>query len=329
MTIIQNADHVQNTKLETKLSELEGKSDKRLYVILFVFSILGGITWPAGKIVGESLSPVGAAFYRYTISLPLFIIITWINRRNHNDSIWYGKTKNGAAKLHIQLAILGLLGFSIYTVFFFEGVKQTSASDATLIFSMTPALTAIIANYFIPDDKLTKNKVLGLGFVLSGVAIIFTQSPNTDVPNRILGNSLILGASLVLALQTVFSKPVFKKINVVDFSTWIMFYGWLFLMIPTAFQNPEYFTLSFMSDVKLKVILAILYLAIFIVYATIVLAYGVSQMGPSRTAIFMNFIPVFGVISAIIILGEAFSLWYIPAFLAITLGVNRVTKKSK
>jgi drug/metabolite transporter (DMT)-like permease len=317
-------ENISSTELVTKVNY---KSEKFIYGILFLFSMFAGATWPAGKIVAQNLSPIGAAFYRYSVALPIFVTISLLNRKTHSDSFWNGKNNDETLNLHFRLALLGFLGVTLYTTLFLEGVKRTSASDATLIFAMTPTLTVLIANFVIPDDKISKNKVLGLIFAISGVGVIFLQSPNTDVPNRMLGNLLILVSALVMAVHTVFSKPIFKNINVIDFSTWIMFYGWIFLLIPTLIQNPEYMVFSFILDIKLKVAISIIYLALFIVYATVVFAYGVKRIGPTRTAIFMNLIPVFGVLSSILILSEAFSLWYLPAFSLIMFGVYQVNKQ--
>lgn len=299
---------------------------KFLYLILFLFSIFAGATWPAGRIISKNLIPIGAAFYRYSIAVPLFILISLFNRKYHQDSLVWGKIEEGKLRLHFELAILGLLSVTLYTTLFLEGVKWTSASDATLIFAMTPTLTVLIANFVLPDDKLTQNKILGLLSALLGIAIIFLQSPNTDVENRLYGNSLILISAFVIAVYTVYSKPVFKKINVIDFSTWIMVYGWIFLLILAIFQTPEYFDPKFIEQIELKVLISIIYLAVFIVYATIVLSYGVKKIGPSKSAIFMNLIPIFGVISSIVILDEVFSYWYIPSFVLIMFGVLMVNK---
>ncbi len=329
MTIAQKLHVVKNIEPRNQFSKIGFNSERYLLIVLFFFSIFAGATWPAGKIVVKNLSPLGGAFYRYSIALPMFVAISFLNRRNHNDSLLFGNDEKCKFKLHFKLAILGFLGVALYTVLFLEGVKLTSASDATMIFAMTPTLTVVIANFVIPDDKINRNKLFGLIFALIGVGIIFIQSPNTDVPNQFVGNQLILLSALVMAIHTVFSKSVFNRINVIDFSTWIIFYGWMFLLIPVMITNPEYLQLNFILDVEFKVILSIIYLAVFIVYATIVFAYGIKRLGPSRTAIFMNLIPVFGIISSIFILGEAFSFWYFPAFTAIMIGVYQVNKSTK
>jgi drug/metabolite transporter (DMT)-like permease len=315
-------------KTNSRINVSAVDKEKTLFLILFLFSIFAGATWPAGRIISQNLIPIGAAFYRYSIAVPIFIGISLINRNNHNDSLMWGRVSNNKIRLHVELAILGFLSVTLYTTLFLEGVKWTSASDATLIFAMTPTLTVMIANFVIPDEKITRNKALGLISAFIGVLIIFLQSPNTEVENRLYGNTLILISALVIAIYTVYSKPVFKKINVIDFSTWVMIYGWFFLLILALIQTPEYFSYKFISEIETKIVLSIIYLAVFIVYATIVLSYGVKRIGPSRSAIFMNLIPVFGIISSIIILGEKFSFWYLPAFISIMLGVYQVNKKS-
>ena len=48
------------------------------------------------------------------------------------------------------------------------------------------------------------------------------------------------------------------------------------------------------------------------------------KIGPTKTAIFVNTVPLIGVLSSIIILGDSFSLVYVFAFLLIVFGVNVV-----
>lgn len=313
-------------ELKSDVNLLKISNERLLLVILFLFSIFAGLTWPAGRIISKDLLPIGAALYRYTIAIPLFIILSLINKKTHNNNFFWGNNDSSRLKLHLNLGILGFLSVTLYTILFLEGLKWTSASDATLIFAMTPTLTVLLANFVIPEERVTKNKMIGLCIAFFGVVIIFIQSPNTSVDNRIYGNLLIVLSTFLIALYTVYSKPVLQKINVFDFSTWIMIYGWIFLVGLALFLTPEYFSLKFILLIKLNVGISILYLAVFIVYATIVLSFGVKRIGPSKSAIFFNLVPVFGIIWSIWILAESFSIWYIPAFTAIMLGVYQVNK---
>ena len=43
--------------------------------ILLMLTVMGwGLSWPAGSVVAHALPPIFAAFLRYTIALPFFIL---------------------------------------------------------------------------------------------------------------------------------------------------------------------------------------------------------------------------------------------------------------
>ncbi|MCH8907053.1 MAG: DMT family transporter [Candidatus Heimdallarchaeota archaeon] len=309
MVIQTNPDVIKDSEISV--------NEEYTYGLLLLFSVLAGATWPAGKIIAASLSPFAAAFYRYSIALPIFLILM------KTTGSWVSVNK----RVHLKLAVLGFLGVTLYNFLFLEGVKNTAASDASLIFAATPTFTILLSNYINPDDKISKKKIVGVVTSLIGVSFIFLQSPNVEVTNRLLGNSLILLSTIVMASYTAFSKPLFKEVSPTQFSTLTIFYGWLFLGILVLFEDVTY--LSPQSFLKLtnEVRYSIIYLGLFIAYATIVYAHGIKKIGPSRSAIFINLIPIFGVLSSIILLSEKFSLWYIPSFSLIMVGVYFINRK--
>jgi len=76
--------------------------------------------------------------------------------------------------------------------------------------------------------------------------------------------------------------------------------------------------------------LGILYLALF----STVIGYffyveGVSKIGAGRAAIFGNLIPVFGVITSVLLLPENLSPWHAVSFILILTGVVLVNKQKK
>lgn len=309
MVIQTNPDVIKDSEISV--------NEEYTYGLLLLFSVLAGATWPAGKIIAASLSPFAAAFYRYSIALPIFLILMKIT------GSWVSVNK----RVHLKLAVLGFLGVTLYNFLFLEGVKNTAASDASLIFAATPTFTILLSNYINPDDKINKKKIVGVVTALIGVSFIFLQSPNVEVTNRLLGNSLILLSTIVMASYTAFSKPLFKEVSPIQFSTLTIFYGWLFLGILVLFEDVTYLSLRSFLKLTNEVRYSIIYLGLFITYATIVYAHGIKKIGPSRSAIFMNLIPIFGVLSSIILLSEKFSLWYIPSFSLIMVGVYFVNRK--
>ncbi|MFV2014870.1 MAG: DMT family transporter [Candidatus Heimdallarchaeota archaeon] len=289
------------------------KSDVPIYLLLLSVVMFWGVSWPAGSIISQSVPPMTAAFIRYTISLPFFFIAAFIVDKNIRID----------RKLHLKIIPLGIMQVSLYNIFFLTGLKYTGPSDAVLIIAMNPTITAIIASILYKDEKLTKNKIQGLIIALLGVFIVVSLSPNVDVPNRLLGNFIIFLAAFTWASFTAFARPVLREVKPLTFTAWGSFYGWLLLLIVSPFQGPWFIKM------EQKVIFGIVYLALIAgVYGNIVYNSGVRQIGPSRTSIFVNFVPIFGVMSSLVIIpDEKFNLWYIVSIILILSGVSLVNKK--
>ncbi len=178
---------------------------------------------------------------------------------------------------------------------------------------------------------MTRTKISGLLLGLTGIILIAELSPNVNVANRTLGVSLVFGGAAVYALYTVLLRrfmnssssigPGEPRPSSLATVTWISLFGWLFLIPLSLLESPW----NHVWDIGSW--LGILYLALL---STVVGYFfyieGVSQIGASRTSIFTNLIPVFGVLSSFLLLGETISVWHLASFFLIFLGVLLVNK---
>lgn len=301
------------------------KSNRWIYFLLLLTVLGWGLSWPLGSIIVNSLPPLFAAFLRYSIAMPLFILAAKVLDKESKFKIRLTDTK-----LQLKLAGLGALQVTLYNIFFLTGLKYTSSSDATLIIAINPTLTAIFAAGLYVDEKLTKNRILGLSTALIGVTLIVLRSPNVDVENRLLGDSIIFGAALIWASFTVLSRPLFKQITPLTFTAWTSVYGWIFLLISTLFVDIEYFSIEKLKSIPADVLWALMFLAVVAaVYGNIAFNTGIQRIGPSKTAIFVNFVPVFGVFFSVLLLSDDFSMWYFLSFFLILFGVLIINKEKR
>ena len=188
--------------------------------------------------------------------------------------------------------------------------------------AINPLLTAIIASFLYADERLTLKKVAGFIIAFLGEFLIFRFSPNYDVENRVLGNLIIFLAALVWATYSSFSRPIYQKVHPLRFQAWVTLYGWIVLGFFTLLEDPW--------DVKpsnaawgILLYLGILSAAV----ANTVFSVGIKRIGPSRTSIFVNMVPLFGIVASVFLLGENFSVWYLVSFVLIVAGITLVTRK--
>src|SRR5256884_4235471 len=311
----------QHEPKETTTFRVDGRN-WTVYSELVLTMFLWGLAWPVGRLLATDLPPVSIAALRYAIVVPVLFGILKIK----------GQPIRLERKWIANLVIMGLFSTTLYQVFFLYGVRYAAASDDSLVIGIGPVLIAIMAS-FVLNERLTKTK--GLGFIsgLAGIGVISLLSPNNDVLNRPLGISLVFGGAIAYAIYTVTLRR-FVAANRADNSVsapsslailaWISLFGWLFLIPLSLLEAPWTYSWSPPSW------LGILYLALLsTVVGYFFYVVGVSKIGAGRAAIFGNLVPVFGVITSVLLLKENLSPWHGVSFALILTGVVLVNRQQK
>lgn len=299
-----------------------GVRNSIIYSQLLLTMFIWGLAWPVGRLLATSLPPISIAALRYAIVVPVLFGILAVRKQS------FGLERKWVA----SLVVMGLLSTTLYQIFFLYGVKYAAASDDSIVIGIGPVLIAILASLVL-DERLTRTKALGFISGLAGVIVISLFSPNTDVPNRLLGVTLVFGGAVAYALYTVLLRRFVattrrdeshQPASSLSILAWISLFGWIFLMPFSIVEMPWTYTWDYVSWI------GILYLALL----STVIGYffyveGVSKIGASRAAVFGNFVPVFGVLTSVLIFGENSSPWQGVSFLLILTGVVLVNRRQR
>src|SRR5256712_5811881 len=310
-------------RLQTEATTI-GVDDRNLIVCsqLLLTMFLWGLAWPVGRLLATNLPPVSIAVLRYSIVVPVLFGILKVK----------GQSVRVERKWIVNFIVMGLFSTTLYQIFFLYGVRYAAASDDSLVIGIGPVLIAIMAS-FVLNERLTKTK--GLGFIsgLAGIGVISLLSPNTDVLNRPLGISLVFGGAIAYAIYTVTLRR-FVAANRADNTvsapsslailTWLSLCGWLFLLPLSLLEAPwtySWVPLSWLGILSLALLSTIMGYFFYVE--------GVSKIGAGRAAIFGNLVPVFGVITSVVLLGAKLSPWHGVSFLLILTGVVLVNRQKK
>lgn len=123
------------------------------------------------------------------------------------------------------LFLIGLLGGSLAFLLFFKGLTMTSAAQASFLHKGMFILAAPLAFLFL-KERLEKNFLIAAIFLLGGNLLFFRL---TEFSFR-LGDFLILGATLLWAIEGVLAKKILVSISsqVVAFGR--MFFGSILML---------------------------------------------------------------------------------------------------
>jgi drug/metabolite transporter (DMT)-like permease len=182
------------------------------YLAAFISAALVGSIFPIAKpILASQIQPLTLSSMTYLIAGFFMLPITLIGKRNKKEKESLKKDD------YAILLIIGLLGGGIAPFLFFEGLKRTTASDASVLEGGELLFTVIIALLFF-KEKLTKIGYLGITITIIGITLISLSSningqDNWYNFNLNFGNILIIFSTLCWGLDNNISKIISKRIT--------------------------------------------------------------------------------------------------------------------
>ncbi len=306
------------------------------YILLLMTVFLWGLAWPIGRFIvstefGPSIPPFIIIVVRYIIFVSLLFMVTYLKE----GTIGYRFFK----KHWKELSIMGLISVTFYQFGYLYGETYTAASDASLVVATSPIIVLFVATALI-KEIITPIKIFGSILAFTGVLLIVGFSPNTNVPNRYLGDFLVFISAICYGIYTVLLRRLFNKYENKPSSfhvlSWLSLIGLIF-SLPFAFlTGPNYFLnpsllFSIGSSLRtLEIWLGILYLAFFSsLIAYVSYTEGVKHIGAGRSAVFVNLVPVFGIAASVFIGEKIDPIVHFLSFLLIFTGIMLVNKKTK
>ena len=296
-------------------------------MILVVFS--WGMAWAVGRILALGLPPMTGAWLRYVLTMVLFYL-WFVGRALKGNEVNWLPTGRQTWRTLTLIAITGVLG---YQIFFMNGMRLTAAGDASLIITFNPIFTVLLAAPML-GQQISRKMFVGLFCGFIGVAVVTGWSPNTDIPfeDRILGDLMILLASLNWAMTTNNTKRMMEQRNGEQKATTLEIVVW-YSLIGTVLLTPLAAWETWQHGIPEPTLTdwyAIIYLAaISTVLAYYWFAIGVEKLGATAASSYIFLMPVFGVLGGVILLDENIGWTLLLGFILIVIGVRVVQRESE
>ena len=280
------------------------------YLSLIFTTFCWGGTFVAGRILGETTSPINSAFYRFAIATIVLVFLI---------KIIDGKIPIPPKETWLRLLFLGLTGVFSYNILFFEGLKHIEAGRASLLIALNPlAITASAVILF--GEKLSPKQYLGIFISLCGAVFVITNGhPSTIFTGGFgYGELAILGCVASWTAYSVTGRSVVGSISPITAVFYSSLIGTL-LLLPFAmmagcfsaavnFDGKEWLNLIFLGLLGTAIGFTLYYLAI-------------RKIGASRSSVFINLVPLFSIILSILLLDESLKKSVLIGGLILLLGV--------
>ena len=280
-------------------------------LLLLLATILWGGNFVIGRAVAGDIPPITLAFLRWCTAFIVFLPIAY--RRLQKE--W------PMLRAHWPVVIiLSITGVASFNTLVYIGVHYTTSINASLMNSSTPIIIYILSFIFL-RERLTKFQLLGTGVSLLGVAFIISGGSVASLLSFSFnkGDLIVLAAVVCWAVYSLLIKQYAGRLP--GYSTFLATIA-LGALILLPFTVIELQTTTTTIDWSLSTICAILYVGIFAsIIAFLSWNSGVVSLGANKASIYLNFIPVFAAIFAVIFLGEEIFIAQIIGGLAVVSGV--------
>ncbi|WP_224248909.1 DMT family transporter [Hyalangium gracile] len=200
----------------------------------------------------------------------------------------------------LRLMALGLMGNTLYQLFFMLGIDRTTAANSGLLTAVSPVLTTSLAAAF-GLERLTRNVVLGLVLSVPGmILVVAARGPELSADTRV-GDLLILAGCVCWAIYTVGLRTLDPGLSALRVTAMTMISGAPAVVLaglPAVLELEP-------SRVGPGAWAALAYSALIsLVLSYVIWNRSVQQVGSSRTALYNTGLPVVAALTSCALEGK-------------------------
>jgi len=265
-----------------------------IYFKLFLTAVFWGGTFIAGRILAQEVQPWSGSFLRFLVASVCMIPLVW-----HFE----GRLQPLRKKQLLLVFLSGMTGVFLYNVFFLTGLQTMMASRASVIVASNPVFISLFAALLFRGERMTLLKIIGIVLSVSGAVYVISRGNPADILQGGLGRGemLIFGCVLSWVSYSLIGKVVMKDVLPVSAVTYACLFGAATLLPPALLEGMA----GNLGSYSMPAWLSIVYLGFFGTCLGFVWYYeGIKAIGPSKSAVFINFVPISAVIMSFFMLGE-------------------------
>ncbi|WP_254848994.1 DMT family transporter [Paenibacillus odorifer] len=282
------------------------------HLLALLTILIWGTTFISTKILLKDFTPVEILFFRFLIGY--FILLLIYSRPIRTTSF----------KEELLFISAGLCGVTLYFLIENIALVYTLASNVGVIVSIAPFFTAVIAHFFLEEEKFHRQFFIGFLIALAGIILIGLNGSYLLQLNPI-GDLLALLAPVVWAIYSVLMRKIsLLKVHTIGATRRVFFYGLLF-MLPPLFLFDFQLGLSRFKEISNVAHLLFLGLgASALCFLTWNKAVGI--LGAVKTSVYIYIVPVITVAASALVLNEKIT-WAILTGTFLTLTGSYISER--
>ena len=283
------------------------------YTLLTILALIWASAFFNIKIATYSYGPLSISFFRVFFGALPVILICYLRKIKieafSKDWYWF--------------AAIGIINLVIPFFLIAYGIQKVQSNLAAILMASTPLTAAILAHFFISNEKINLIKSIGILVGFSGIVFLFSDKILIN-ENNFFSAFLILFGSCFYVVGGLLTLKISNKTNenvtasILIWATLILFPICIFI------EQPWNLTPRLDSTISL------IYLGVFSTgIAWLLRFYILKNNGLVFQAQVAYLIPIFGVILGFLFLKEGITPKVILSLIAVILGIYLVKRSSK
>jgi drug/metabolite transporter (DMT)-like permease len=277
----------------------------------FGLSLIWGTSFFWIKIGLHEVKPITLVFFRVffaTLGLVIFFLVT---RKKHPMKFWW---------LYL---FLGFFNVAFPFILITWSETHISSGMASVMNSTQPLATALFAAIFIKEERLTRQRILGLLVGFGGVLMLMSDRLSGGFSGQLVGILAMTAAVLSYGGSSVFARVNNKGVSPESQALGQMSFGLIFL-VPAMLTFESPFVLP-----KLPIsYIAFAWLGLLGSFVASILWYKLlNEIGPSRVSMTTYLLPLIGITLGAFVLQETIGWRLLAGGILIILGIIIVNRK--
>ncbi|MEM1199354.1 MAG: DMT family transporter [Pseudomonadota bacterium] len=279
------------------------------FLLVFVTLSWGGNA-VAGRLAVGHVSPLLLTEFRWVITAVVLLAIG----HHHLRRDWPVIRENW-----LKLAAMGASGFAVFNFFLYSALVHTTAINVTIIQAAMPMFIFILS-FVVFRVSTHWAQAAGYSVTLIGVVLVAAQGD----PRLLLDLNVNYGDFLMLIAAFIYgaysaalqAKPDIHWVSMLA----VMAISAAAISVPAVAYEVVTDSLIFPSSLKAWAV--VVFTAVFpamLAQGLFIKAVGI--YGPNRAGLYLNLVPIFGALLAVLILGEAFHVYHAVALVLVIGGI--------
>lgn len=267
--------------------------DLRAVLILLACCACWGAGQVAIKVANTGISPVMQAGLRSCLSA--LLVFLW--------ALYRGIPLFQRDRTLLAGIAIGVF-FALEFLVLYPGLDRTTASRGVVFLYTAPFVVAVGAHYFIPGDRLSVTKVMGLCAALAGLMVAMGESIFAPGRPTLVGDVMCVIASVLWGVTTILVRTTPLRSAAAEKTLLYQLAVSGAILVPASIALGE----PGVTDLRPAVLGAFAYTFVIVAFVSYTAWFWlVRNYPPTRVSAFTFLAPVFGVLAGNLILSEPFT----------------------